>query len=322
MAVVWITPEEVTPASTTWTDIDNANIPDGASGAILHIVNTTGSDQVIGWRKNGSADDRTRVMEEETHFWTMVGVDGSGIFEAQVGSTVAVDIYLVGYSQDECTFFTNGIDHSSTVTGSWSDIDISADTSGDTAIGAIFEVTGSFGRWGFRKNGSADDRTGQTQETNQHCGAIIGVDGSEICEHQVSSLGLDAFLTGYCTSGAVFNTDATDVSLASTAAWQNLTALPSSASGATIESFNNSFTDAKYGLRKDGSTEDIFFDAALHCWGIVESSTQVIEGQIENMNADFFVTGYFLEGTTAAAAQIFADRGLFRGINRGIGRGI
>ncbi len=321
MAVVWIAPEEVTPASTTWADVDNANIPDGASGAIIHVVNTTGTDQVIGWRKNGSADDRTRVMEEETHFWTMVGVDGSGIFEIQVGSTVAVDVLLVGYTQDEHTFFTNAKDHSSTATGAWNDIDISADTSGDTAIGAVFEVTGSFGRWGFRKNGSADDRTGQTAQANQHCGAVIGVDGSEICEHQTNTVGLDVFLTGYATTAAVFNTNGTTASLGSTAAWQDLPTLPSSASGAALESWNNSFTDQKYGFRKNGSAENIFQDASFHCWGVVESSAQIIEGQIENTEVDFFVTGYYLEAV-AAPIGFIAERGPFRGINRGIQRGM
>ena len=51
--------------------------------------------------------------------------------------------------------------------------------------------------------------------------------------------------------------------------------------------------DDKYGLRKNGTAENLYYDARRHCWAAVEcDSSSVIEGEIETLDDDFFLTGY------------------------------
>lgn len=305
MAIIWLTPSEVTPGSAdAWTDVDvSGSVPAGATGIILHFVLPgVASEEEVGWRKNGSTDNRTRVMYTDSHFWCAVGVDASRICELYVGHITNIDVYLVGYFGSESSFFTNAPDKSLGSTGAWTDIDISADTGGDTAIGAIVEVESlsTYYQWGLRKNGSSDDRRSQLHA--YHCGAIMGVDGSEILEGHIENTNVNFYLSGYVKSGATLNTNATDLSLGSTGSWIDLSALPAGAVGGFIEVYA-SFV-YQYGLRKNGSAETILADAPRHPWGMVEcDGSQLIEGQIENVGVDFFLVGY----AEAAGGQTYQE---------------
>lgn len=297
MAITWITPVEVTPGTpNAWIDVDvSGSVPAGATGVILHI--TTASVQYYGVRKNGSTDDRAlNTPYSRLHLWAAIGVDANRILEAYVGNTTDVDIWLVGYFGSDSVFFTNAVDKSLGSTGSWLDIDISADTGGDTAIGAIFEAIGPPATFGFRKNGSSDDRG--SLFIWRHVWSVIGVDGSEICEGKISDLSVDFFLVGYIKSDATFNINATDLSLASTGAWTDLTALPGGATGGFIECCEPGY-NRSFGLRKNGSSENIYLEMGCqHTWGLVEcDASQIIEGEISATDMDFFLVGY----ATAAA---------------------
>ena len=285
----FITPVEITPVTEdSWEDVNvSAYIPAGATGVVLHCVNKTSNvDHPIGFRKNGSGDDRHWQMERGSHFWAAIGVDGSRILELYSGD-VDVDIWLVGYFTDDAVFFTNGI--GKTPGSAWADIDISSDTEDDTAIGAIFEVGGSDYSWAFRKNGSSDDRY---KGNSWHAGAIIGVDGSEICEGRKGSAILYFFLVGYIISDATFNTNATDLSLGTINSWLDLSTLPAGAIGGFIEVYPTETIGYYYSLRKEGSEEEIWRKVFWHSWGIVEAASRIIEGKINNTNLDFFLVGY------------------------------
>jgi len=296
--------------SDAWFDEDlSADIPSGATGVVLHIYNKDGTaEETLGFRKNGSTDNRTNEMEaNDNHFWVAIGVDANRIVELYFGIAGDFDVYVVGYFTDDASFFTNAVDKSLGGTASWTDIDISSDTGGDTAIGAAFElivVTDASYKYGLRKNGSTDDKY---QDTSWHSAAIIGVDGSEICEGEIENTAVDFFLVGYITKDSIFNTNATDLSLGSTGSWIDLSALPSGATGGFIEVVSTD--DAyEYGLRKNGSAESIVGDAGQaaygatgHIYGIVEAdASQLIEGQISNTGVDFFLVGY---SEAAAAAE-------------------
>jgi len=285
-----ITPTEVTPGTASaWIDVDvSGSVPANATGVVLHIVNThPASGEYVGVRKNGSTDDRHSDFTPAAHFWAAIGVDANRVFEAYVQSTTSIDIYLVGYTMSGVTFKTNADDKSLGTTGSWQDIDCS--TEAPNAIGLIFEGYATSGyNVGLRKNGSTDNRTGTNY---RRLWAIIGCDASHICEGYISNTAYDFFLVGYITDGATFNTNATDVSLGSTGSWQDLTALPSGANMGFIEAHSTSADD--YGLRKNGSSEEIYQRLIFHYCGIVEcDASQLIEGKIENTAIDFFVVGY------------------------------
>jgi hypothetical protein len=293
-----IDPVEVTPGTAgSWQDVDaSGSVPAGATGVILHCVDTSSNAYALGLRKNGSTDDRYSNIKG-THCWAAIGVDANRVFEAYVGSTSYIDIYLVGYTISGVTFFTNAYNKSLSSTGNWYDIDCA--TEAPSAVGLVWEFVGTTAyndyAYGFRKNGSTDNRTGTTR-LHYGFGAIIGCDASQICEGYIANTAVDFYLLGYITDGAAFNTNATDISLGSTGSWLDLTALPATANMGFIEV--NSSSIYSYGLRKNGSSEDIYYDATRHPWGIIEcDASQVIEGKIENTYVDFFVVGY----STAAA---------------------
>lgn len=303
MGVIWITPTEITPGSTGWQDADvSGNVPAGATGVILHIFTTDYFN--VGWRKNGSTDNRVSQVWGPTHIGVAIGVDGDRILEIYVAHTTNCDVWLIGYLNTESSFFTNAFDKSfNTPLDEFVDIDISGDTSGDTAIGAFLDIidVGNY-EVGLRKNGSTDNRA---IAFARHIGGVIGVDGSEIFEAEINNTTVDIFLVGYIKSEATFIINATDVSLGSISSWIDLTALPAGATGGFYDIIATS-TSYFYGLRKNGSSEDITGKAGgrLHCFGMVEcDGSRIVEGWINNTGVDFFVVGY----STAAGAALFAS---------------
>lgn len=295
MAVTWITPVEVTPGTaSSWQDVDvSSYVSANATGVILHIVYASTQDS--GWRKNGSTDNRT-TSSAASHQWCTIGVDASRIFEAYVGSTTDVDIYLVGYFEDESVFFTNAVDKSLTTTSSWQDISIASDTGADTAIGACFEITYSstFGtNFGMRMNGSSVPQRGAR---GYHSGYIIGVDASEILEGYIGSTSLDFFLVGYIkdTAAVTFYKDSPDWTN-NTTTWQDMTALPTGATGAFFEVDVEGGNSFQYGVRKNGSAEDIMMRTSYaHGFAAVEcDASQLIEAKESQINTiQFYLIGY------------------------------
>ena len=288
-----ITPTEITAGSeSAWVVMDASGlIPVGATGVILHCVNTAITHKEIGLRKNGSTDDRHTDMTSTSHFWAMIGVDGNRYFQAWVERTDDIDIYVVGYTKSGVTFRTNAVDKSTGATFDWRSMDCSSEA--PDAIGLIWEVAASslVRQFGLRKNGSSDDRHFDTR-FHSCFGAVIGCDGSQIIEGWREHLDILFYLVGYITDGCTFNTNADVVSLGSTGSYIDLSALPANADMGFIEVTGG----ASYGLRKNGESGgyyDIYTLSERHPWAIVEcDSNQVIEGKIANLNVDFFVVGY------------------------------
>lgn len=311
MAITWLTPGEITPGTPDdWIDADvSGSVPAGATGVILHVETDDAVPAYfnVGWRKNGSSDARTAETYGDHHFWCAVGVDANRILELYVEDTTVVSVWLVGYFSDDAVFFTNAVGKSLEATLEWTDIDISADTEADTAIGALLEIIDTtYGHdYGLRKNGSSDARA---CDSDRHCGAIVGCDGSEIFEGYISDLNTDFFLVGYVTKESSFNTNATNLSLDSTGSWIDLSALPAGATGGFIEVVSGAEAQ-DYGLRKNGASENILAGAAgeQHAWGMVEADgSRLIEGQISDLAVDFFLVGYS-EAAMAAALPVLSE---------------
>lgn len=292
-----ITPVEVAVGSASaWTDVDvSAHIPSGSTGVILHVVNDhNDTDYSIGLRKNGSTDSIYSTMRFKSHYWAAIGVDANRIFEAYVGSMSAIDIYLVGYTKSGVTFFTNIYEKEPSSLSSWLDVDCSAEA--PNAIGLIFQITGNpygFTAFGLRKNGSTDNRLAVTIRHNTF-GAIIGCDSSQICE-AYREHGFQRFwLGGYITDGASFYTNGVDATPPNIPGWYDLTALPATANMGFVE-INGIPVGANlfYGLRKNGSAEEITKVVYAHAWAFVEcDSNHLIEGRITTTDITFFYTGY------------------------------
>ena len=307
----FIDPVDVSPTSyAAWTDVDvSSYIPEGATGVILHI--STASNDAFGVRKNGSTDARYRYGYGGQHLWAMIGVDVNRIFEADIANS-GVAIWLVGYTTAGATFFTNAVDKSLAGTGAWTDIDISTDTGSDTAIGAIIEYhdVGGTGDFGLRKNGSTDNRV---RRNLGHAWAVVGVDASEILEGYITDAGNDFYLVGYITAGAVFKTNADDISLGSTGAYATIDLSSyigtDTMTGAFIETYSAVAGGGNnYAFRTMGSSEDIYRKSYEHAWAIVETdANNQIEGKISSTNEDFFLVGYATSTITEVPSVIYSN---------------
>lgn len=305
----FVTPTEVSPGATGWQDADAtaAGVPAGAAGVIVHVVNTAAGAAAWGLRKNGSTDDRTTTMQATDHQWAAIGLDASGIFEVSMPSTTTFDVYVVGYfTSGEAFFFTNAVDRSTGTTGSFQDVDITADKDGShsavTALAAFWEISGgTTSNFGIRMNGSTDSRL-QDNEGGQHVFGCIGLDANEIFEQQIANVAIDLFLVGYLVDSGVFNTNGADRSTGTTGSYVDMTALSSGAVGGIYESFSASGTTT-HALRKNGSTEDIYpaSGAAKHIWAMVECDESfIVEQKISGTGKDCYEIGYF-EASPAGA---------------------
>ena len=276
------TPVDVTPGvSASWETVDlSSQVPDGATGCIIRFNNLNNSDMDIGLRKPGSSDNHTLFIYPNAQLWAMSGVDSNRYVEVYLENVANVEVWITGYTTAGVTFFTNGKDKSLGSTGTWQDIDISADTAADTAVGVIVEVNGAYQQdFGVRMNGSSDE----IYRSGRHSWAIIGVDGSEIFEGKISDTNIDFFVVGYITDGATFFTNALDKSLASTGAWTDIDISADtgtdSASGAFIEVVQMGSPDVDHGFRKKGTSQDMIGRAgstdSAHMWAVVELDSSV-----------------------------------------------
>jgi len=299
-----ITPVGVTPSANGWQDVNvSAYVPSGATGVVVHIENiNTSSASYFGIRKNGSTDNRYPDFSSNAHQWALVGVDSNRVFEIYLQYYSDWHIYLVGYTMSGVTFFTNAYNKSLTATAVWTDINCA--TEAPNAIGLIWELYSTSGyQYGLRKNGSSDDRY---THVYRRAWPVIGCDASQICEGKIENTDVDFFLIGYITDGCTFNTNATDVSLGTTGSWIDLSALPSGANMGFIEVYCPGGTSYAYGLRKNGSSENIYRNAVRHPWAIVEcDDNRIIEGEIANTVVDFFVVGY----STVVTEKTVTDTG-------------
>lgn len=312
MAITYIDPVQLTISSIgSWIDIDvSAHIPAGATGVILHVENvSTNSADIydISFRKNGSTDGYSGKINFNTHEFFFVGVDANRIFEIFTVNILNVNVYLTGYFGSEVVFFDNYTAKTIT-TGSYQDIDISADTGTDTAIGAIFSVVNesiSARQASLRKKGSTDDFKRYLNQYFNAC-SIIGVDENEICQGYIGDTSVKLRLIGYIKSGAVFNTNATNITPSTAASWVDLTALPAGASGGFIQMAVSG--DSKCGLRPNGSTENIVRFIRGTAWAIVKcDNDRIIEGYKENTDVSFYLTGYSIASGDATIVAPVAE---------------
>jgi len=194
-----------TPTTTgSWVDRDaSADILSGSTGVICLLYNSVGTASYSGGiRKNGSTDEYPYGLCLVYCFdYQLCGVDANRIFEAKIQDT-AFKVELVGYTKLPVTFFTNGIDKSLTSTSTWTDIDVTADTS-TTADGAIILIknthTTTLYTGDVRKNGGTDDHTGSMRLTYTGCqAAAVGMDSDQIFEGWIDNVAVDFYLIGYC----------------------------------------------------------------------------------------------------------------------------
>jgi len=306
-----VTDQVVAPSgSGSWLDVDcSAYIPASATGVKLRVENQHASSaRSVGFRKNGSTDDRYFDMFQTGLMWIEIGVDGSQIFETKLENYTDVILTLEGYHTDNATFQTNAT--SLTLSDlTWLDVDISSTTGAETAIGAIVEVTTTAQvEAGVRKNGSTDTHKA---DVDRHIWLNIGCDGSEIFEAYRESSAVSMYLVGWITKNATYNTNAPDESLGSTSTWTDLTTRADSV--ATIIQVVQT-DSSKFGLRKNGSSDTTTGSAVrFNSQGIIDADgSGIIEGYINSLTQDFYEVGYYTVGVAASTATWTYDLPAFK----------
>ena len=295
-----ITPVEVTPDTAgEWTDVDvSAHIPANATGVILHCINPVDYGNYIGLRKNGSSDNFTDLMYG--HYWALVGVDSSHIFEAYCyrvpPTTGGMSIYLVGYTSSGVTFLTDASSKTPSITGDWETLDCSSEC--PDAVAIIFEITKvasgtTYGSY-LRKPSSTDDALLSTTQA-LHQWFIVGCDASQQVEGKIGSTDFNFHIIGYITEGAVMAANrSSDKSPGVEQAWTDID-LTADASGGSMAIFVMSCTgNARIGLRDDGSSEDIR-RVCLQCLGVVGMSDYIMEGWVYGITSILLI-GYAERG--------------------------
>jgi hypothetical protein len=249
-------------------------------------------------------------IEAISHAWPMVGLDSNSTFQVYTEDSTYIKLYLVGYTGNGVAFFDNRVDKTPATADSWQDVNISADTGGDTAIAAIvggFGASGLSYNFGLRKPAATpDDRYGTIDGDHQTWG-VVGVDGSEVYQVYHGHLTeQESYLYGYVTSGVVMFDNAVDHSTATTGSYVDVDITSDigtdDATGAIVHLFQD--TGAEVALRKNGVSHDQYWEVENHQYGIVEIDDQdIFEQKIFNANVDLFLTGYALQCAVSATTQ-------------------
>ena len=297
---------DVTPSTAgAWVDVDvSSYIPSGSTGVILKIVNTSAASTYGGEvRKNGSTDNFSLIVGASYTRYAFVGVDENRIFEAYIASTL-VKIYLIGYCDENVGFFTNAIDKTPSTTGSWVDIDASANIPNDaTGVICLLYNSGASNYYGgIRKNGSTDTFTyGIMASNRRYVYQLCGVDENRIFEGQIENTVMKIMLIGYTKSPITFFTNGIDKSITTTNTWVDIdvTAETESTADGAILFIKNTATSTTYkgDVRKNGSTDNHTANTKLYfteCRGaaIGMDSDQIFEGWIDNTAVKFYLIGY------------------------------
>lgn len=312
MSIGYIPRRQLAHASPgAWVDQNLSGVvPLGTVGAIVRFVNTGGSTRVIAVRKNGSTDSAgVSLLRAGNHAQFNVGLDGSLIFESFIDSA-DVEVWLEGFWYDSAhvVFFDNMVSKTLTPNGTWQDIDISADTGSDTAIGVICQINhndGSQISYGARKNGSSDAiTTGAPQ--NQLSQFIVGCDEDEVFEAFFANVPVTVTLNiiGYFKDSSWINfyTTAENLSLSTTGSFQNIAGI----FPATIIQVNSP-SDVNLELRVRGETEDFYGDYQYGKGAIVVPG--LVEGKIQTTDADFYAVAYIygIYGATQPTVDVSYD---------------
>jgi hypothetical protein len=257
-SLIPITPTVVLPGigGSGWNDRDvSAYVPVGATGVLLHIV-----DYGVTWglRKNGSTDAVLQSIGEGmpghyAHRWAYVGIDENRIFESWQNRP----LYLVGYTNNDVTFFTNATEITPALDEVWHDVDLSALCPG--AIGVIIEATGYVAN--TKKKGAAN-----TEMVGYWSGNlswfVTPCNASQVIEARAYQGGVffnpHIYVIGYITGGVTFLNSFVKKYATSLSTWQALNWAAEAPAGSSMLLFDlpGWGGHSKFGMRYDALEAD------------------------------------------------------------------
>jgi hypothetical protein len=189
----------------SWEDVDlSVDVPATATGVIMRAYNT-GATLQSGVRHPSSTDNFH--LDQRANAYQLCGVNSSRMIQAYA-ETLAVDHYLVGYTESPIQFNTNWDDVSLGVTGAFTNIDVTAHTTAN-ATGVIIYIQDSGAAWytgQIREDGSTDNRiTDAVVMTSGQTFGACGLGTGEILEGYISNVAVDMYVVGYCAERPTAN---------------------------------------------------------------------------------------------------------------------
>ena len=118
-----------TPATGSYIDVDVSGdgVPVGATGVLLHYIETSGGDRQVYCRKNGSTDDQylDGHVYRNGQSYFICPIDANRVFECKL-EHAGLKVYVEGYTDSEVVLDTNAtaIDDSGHAEDAWNDIDL------------------------------------------------------------------------------------------------------------------------------------------------------------------------------------------------------
>lgn len=295
--ITCVEPQSFRPtAANTWEDFDLSKVvPEGATGAVFHLVNTvTGEESHMGLRKKGSIDNYYGSLSRDFHGWAMVGLDENRKCQGYCEHLGSNHFLLVGYTGENYTFFTNGHNIVPATKTEWVDTDLSSYCPG--AIAAIIEFATHLDARdmvGARKHGSTDDRHGSAF----HMWMVVGLDASQHLDlyDEDWPTPADAFnLIGYITAGVTMYTNADDISPVADGTYHavSLTGYKVNPIIAFIEIVSTSRTE-DFAIRKNWVCGEVYKDAANHNFAIPHPNTpnDNLEVKLSNVCIQLYLLG-------------------------------
>lgn len=284
-----------------------ALIPSGmtASGVLIRYkYSASTSSDNVGFYRGDSTDTyqwRANTKSSATWEYCAVGLDSADdTFDYTINGLGAgtPTVQVVGFfNSSYVKFFQNATTYTPG-NAVYADVDISAATGGDTAVAGIFHIysqRSSAILMAWRKKGSSDDIYGTVGKAAANGGvgmAIVGVDGSEVCQFKQSSSfgGASAYLVGYFTGGISFNDPASDKSTGTTGSYQSVS-VTSGAVMAYVEMIHTSNTDGiSQGVTGDSSGDDTYGAGAPYIPSLIEViTTDTIYQKIASTSQDLYM---------------------------------
>jgi len=262
-----------------WQDVNASSIiPEGYTGALLHIRVPTSADVIWGTRAVGSTDNITCFTGWFNRAMAVVKLNASRNFQLFRNSTV-LQAWVVGFFRDDvATLFTNAVDITQPA-DAWQPVDITSSIlSGETAIGAIVDHIPAPGGTG----GSGLDNSFGIQPDDQffinrrslvtHNHWIQRVVSNRFRTYRTNP-NAKTYLIGYFKRGIGFHTGQNDVTPGTTGSYVDLPPVGSGGSaGALYHAFatvNARVTD----LRAKGSSWTTFSTNTVEYQSLIPVTT-------------------------------------------------
>ena len=258
-------------ATSTWQDIDlSPNIPVGATGAIVEIVNTGVSSDYSAVVR-GKEDTRDYMsnaayqeIESKTHRWQIVKVDANRLIQGYIENG-EIDFKLLGYTlgPDDPSYFTTPPDIIPSTYAAWTTVSVSGQVAADAdgVILLIDSTTSTDQAYGIREVGSSYSTTDRNVIRYGNSMYLVGIDASDQFEAYIESASVKIYLVGQTRGSVVYFTNDTAATYPTTGSWQELDAdahgVPAEANGLVLlVEMGTDAGDRRLSFRHGDSTDD------------------------------------------------------------------